>query len=388
MKKLKINDALLCKIYLYALLFTPALFIFVIIPAIPLISDLVKAIVLFTCLAIYLVAIFKNAVVLFTVDSFLSVIEHYNNARRQFNLPETFSPEQTEKKLLKFGTSCSPLSSVQTPNILQYRFTNSFSTLSKGKENVILTYHTDFLNEKEYNNITDSANKNSFALKGKKKPKFLSSEQKDAPLTRLTIVFIFAKTVDQEFLKRAYDTVCKQEGDDFDNSFLPCIIDLQNRICIFNSLCSSEIIIKPVKNVGIKFIKNYIFDGILPLINNEYMLDPSLLDKDIDLNQSLFDFWQSTKLELKHDDDKEKKLFEEMNHKDIVLKDDYLYVKWFDKGIVVWVGFDEEEKVADVLDFDSWDYPNISIISRKVVKELKKMITDYLKELGYTTEID
>lgn len=382
MKYPKLKNALLCRILTYVVIigiFTlPIVIIFCIKP----IPDLIKAISLIAFMVGLLIYIFKNFASLMAMDMGLACIHCHNTARTQFPLKNSFSAEKTKKKIESFGKAYPPSALSPKPDALQYKFCSPATVYTCGIEKVLLSYDADYLDKSLYNLIFNSASSNSNALKGKKKARFLDSNQKDAPLNRVTIAFIFAHRIDEKLRAELHKTVCKSSGDGMDVSFLTCVIDLENNVCVFNSLRAPYIGFGyPVINRGIRLIKKIVFNGSLPLADNNNLLEPL---KDFDTEQSLWDFWQFTTSEMKAEDKKDNKRFMEMNHGEITSEDDCIYVKWEDRGILLLVELDEDTKTVKSEAPEYWYYPKVNPISKATASEIKKIIIGYYSELGYT----
>lgn len=75
-----------------------------------------------------------------------------------------------------------------------------------------------------------------------------------------------------------------------------------------------------------------------------------------------------------------------MKHCDIIFEDDYIYVKWNDRGIWVSAELNEELKTVEIDAIDSWDYPKSHKMGKDTVKEIKSVINTYFAGLGYTTK--
>ena len=109
-------------------------------------------------------------------------------------------------------------------------------------------------------------------------------------------------------------------------------------------------------------------------------------DNDFDPEQSLWSFWRATKRELILDDKEAKKRFEKMKHRDIVMENGYIYLKWENRGIWTSINFDEELRLAEIDAIDSWDYPKSNKIANNTVNEIKSLINTYCAGLGYTAK--
>lgn len=380
----KLKQALLCRLLMYAVVLSAFITPIVIVATIQVIPAVISALFGISMGIGLLVYLIKNFIVLMAMDTGLATLHCYQTARKEFDLPKTQKTEQIEKRLSSFGKGYIPLPIEPKPNALRYRFNSPVTIYSKGIERIVITYHVDLLDKSRYLAILQSATANSKALTGKKKALLLDKSQKNAPLNRVTVAAIFANKVDPEFSAHLYDTVCKQEGDGFETAFLPCVIDLQKQTCVFNSMripyCGFAY---PVKNRGIRIIRKAIFGGKLPLKSNDSMLDPI---KDVDPEQSLWQFWHNMKKELVLQNIENKKRFETMQHGQIVLEDDFLYIKWEERGVWVAVELDKETKTAKIDPIHSWEYPKANAIAKKTIEDVKASISAYFAELGYSCE--
>ncbi len=195
---------------------------------------------------------------------------------------------------------------------------------------------------------------------------------------------IYAKQVDEKLRNRLFDVVCKNGGDGFDTAVLPCVIDLDEQICTFDSMRMPYIGFQyPVKNRGIKIIRKYLFNNKFPFTDSPDTLDPI---KDMDPEQSLWNFWRAMKNELVSNNKKLKNRFEKMKHGDIDFEDGYIYPKWEDRGLWISVELNEELRTAEIDPIDSWDYPKSYKMAKATAKEIKSLINTYFAGLGYTTK--
>jgi hypothetical protein len=267
--------------------------------------------------------------------------------------------------------------------VLQYKSNAPLTIYSSGIEEVIAVYHIDLLDKNQYHSIINSATANSNSLKGKKKHQFLDKSQKQSPLNRVTVIFIFAKQVDPDFRDHLFKAVCQNGGDGFETATIPCVVDLETQLATFDSMRIPYVGFQyPVKNRGIKLIRKCLFNGKLTFTNFPDAVDPI---KDIDPEQSLWSFWRNMKKELISDEKEAQKRYENMAHNEIIFDDGYVYLKWEDKGIWVSVELDEETKFAEIDEIDSWYYPKQNKIAKTTIKEIKGIINSYFAELGYTT---
>ena len=384
MKSPKLNNALLCRIIVYVVVLGGFIAPIIIVANLKFVPEAIKVIVgigLAFGLLIYLI---KNFVLLMAMDVGLAMLHCHNTARKQFVLPRFFSAKKVEKRISRFGQKCEPIAISPRPETLRYKSHAPMTIYSSGIEKIIATYHIDFLDKNQYQLIVNSATANSKTLKGKKKHHFLDKSHKSSPLNRVTVIVMYARQVDEKLRNSLFDVVCKNGGDGFDTAVLPCVVDLEKQICTFDSMRIPYTGFQyPVKNRGIKIIRQYLFNNKFPFADSPDMLDPI---KDMDPEQSLWDFWGTMKKESILDDKEHKRRFEKMQHREIILEDNYIYLKWEDHGLWISVELDEELRMAEIDPIDSWDYPKSHKIAKATIKEIKTLINTYFAGLGYTTK--
>ena len=384
MKSPKLKNALLCRILVYVVVLGGFIAPIIVVANLLFVPEAIKVIVGIGLVVGLLIYLLKNFVLLMAMDVGLAILHCHNTARKHFVLPESFSEQKVERRINRFGKKYEPSAISPRPETLRYKSNAPITIYSSGIEKIIATYRIDFLDKSQYQLIVNSATANSKALKGKKKHRFLDKSQKSSPLNRATVIVIYAKQVDEKLRNSLFDVVCKNGGDGFDTAILPCVVDLEKQICTFDSMrlpyTGSQY---PVKNRGIKIIRKYLFNNKFPFADSPDMLDPI---KDMDPEQSLWDFWKTMKKELVSDDKNMKKRFEKMKHRDILFEDGYIYLKWEDHGLWISVELNEELRMAEIDPIDSWEYPKSHKIAKATIKEIKTLINTYFAGLGYTTK--
>lgn len=384
MKSPKLKNALLCRILVYIVVLGGFIAPIIIVANLKFVPEAIKVIVGIGLAVGLLIYLLKNFVLLMAMDVGLAMLHCHNTARKHFILPESFSEQKVERRINRFGKKYEPSAIFPRPETLRYKSNAPMTIYSSGIEKIIATYRIDFLDKSQYQLIVNSATANSKALKGKKKHRFLDKSQKSSPLNRATVIVIFAKQVDEKLRNSLFDVVCKNGGDGFDTAILPCVVDLEKQICTFDSMRMPYTGFQyPVKNRGIKIIRKYLFNNKFPFADSPDMLDPI---KDMDPEQSLWDFWKTMKKELVSDDKNMKKRFEKMKHRDIIFEDGYIYLKWEDDGLWISVELNEERRMAAIDPIDSWDYPKSYKIAKATIKEIEILINTYFAGLGYTTK--
>lgn len=384
MKFPRLKNALLCRILVYVVVLGGFITPIILIATLYFVPDAIKVIVgigLVIALIVYMV---NNFILLMAMDVTLATLHCQNTARKSFALPRSFSIKKTENRILQFGKEYSPIAIHPSPYILKYKSNASMTIYSSGIEKIIIAYDIDFLDKSQYHSIINSANENSKFLKGKKKHRFLDKSQKNSPLNRVTVIFIFAKRVDDNFRSDLFKIVCQNGGDGFDTATIPCVVDLETRFATFDSIRIPYVGYQyPVKNRGIKLIRKYLFNNKLTFADSPDTLTPI---KDCNPEQSLWAIWKAMKKELILDDKESKKRYEKMNHEDIVFEDGYIYLKWKERGVWLSVEINEEIKEAEIDAVDSWYYPKPNKIAKDTAKEIKGIINIYFSQLGYTTK--
>jgi hypothetical protein len=382
MKSPKLKNALLCRILVYVVALGGFIAPIIVVANLKCVPEPIKVIAAIGLAAGLLVYLFKNLVLLIAMDIGLAMLHCHNTARKQFALPGSFSIQEIERRIVRFGKSCESTVGSPRPEILQYKSNAPITIYASGIEKVIATYHIDFLDKSQYHLIVNSATANAKALKGKKKHRFLDKSQKRSPLNCVTVIVIFAKRVDEKLRNSLFDLVCKNGGDGFDTAILPCVIDAEKQICTFDSLRLPYTGFQyPVKNRGIKIIRKYLFHNRFPFVDSPETLEPF---KDMDPEQSLWDYWKTMKKELASEHKNTKKRFEKMKHRDVIFEDGLLYLKWEGQGIWVLVELNEELRTAQIDPIDSWDYPKSHKIAKTAEKEIKSLINMYFAGLGFT----
>lgn len=384
MKFPKLKNALLCRILVYVVVIGDFIAPIIIVANLKFVPEAVKVIVGLGLAVGLLIYLLKNFVLLMAMDVGLAMLHCHNTARKHFVLPKSFSEQKVERRINCFGKGWEPTAISPRPDTLRYKSNAPITIYSSGIERIVATYHIDFLDKNQYQLIVNSATANSKVLKGKKKHHFLDESQKSSPLNRVTVIVIYASRVDEKLRNSLFDVVCKNGGDGFDTAILPCVVDLEKQICTFDSMPIPYTGFQyPVKNRGIKIIRQYLFNNKFPFADSLDTLDPI---KDMDPEQSLWDFWKTMKKELVSDDKNTKKRFEKMKHRDILFEDGYIYLKWEDHGLWISVELNEELRMAEIDPIDSWDYPKSNKIAKDTTKEIKTLINTYFAGLGYTTK--
>lgn len=347
------------------------------------VPDMIQVIVLFASLIGLIIYIVKNFVILMMMDMLLASLSCYRSARTLYHLQSSRTAEAIRSSILRFGIQCEPTAIKPAPSALQYKFSNPLTIYNSGIERVIAAYEVDFLSREIYRNIFSSAKTNSKSLIGKKKAIFLDSQQKKQPLHRVTVVLILAHKIDPAISQELYDLVCKQCGDEQENCFVPCIVDMERHTCVFNCVRVPYVGFSyAVKNRGIRIIKNSVFGGSLPLSEDHTLLPI----KDYDPEMSLWDLWRDLHHQYVGAARKIKRQFESMSEREICVKDDEMYAKWDKRGVCLEIQIDAEKMAAKVEPVTSWAYPKSQPIGKQLIQKISDHIHKYLANKGYSVE--
>ena len=377
----KLKNALLCRILVYVVVIGIPILAITLAVSIPVIPLPVRVLVCIGSAVGLLIYVVRNFAVLMAMDMALAVQHCRNTARRRFHLPRGFCEGRVERRLRRIGRAYEPTSIEPRPELLRYRSRAPITGYASGTETVVALYRTRLLTKEGYHATVRSATANSEHLKGRRRHLLLDREQKKAPLCRVTVALILADRLESGLIEKMDTAVCKNGGDGFDTAVLPCVVDLLEGVCVFDSERIPYTGFQyPVKNRGIAIIRKCVFGGRLPL-GEEHRLEPI---RDLDPEQSLWAFWRWMQRELVEQDREQKRRFERMAHGEIVLDDGFLYLKWQDRGVCLAVELDEASRRAEVDAIDAWDYPKPNAIAHRTADEMRETIRAYFASRGYT----
>lgn len=376
----KLKNPLLCQILILAIILgsflIPVLFLF----RLPFFPDWFRAIGSIVLDIGMLTYLLKSFLCLMTVDMTLASLHCYQKVRRRFPLPANFSPEKAKRRIAHFGEEYYPVSCPVPPQMLLYKSAYPLTIYSRSVEKLIAFYETPFLDKDQYRRFVSSAATNARALRGSKTHRFLDKNQRSAPINQVMVVLVFADRVEENFRLTLPDEVCKGGGDSFDSALLPCVVDLEQQLCTFDSLRLPGICFAiAAKNRGISLIRRLLFGGRFPYARAHEWLDRK---NETDWEQTLWSYWRTVKKELSCD----KKQFQKMSHGDMLFRDGYLYIKWRDRGVRVPVTLDHEAQCAKIENIDLWYYPKANKIAKEIAVDMKTKATAYFAHHGYAAE--
>ena len=382
MKFPKLKHAMFCRIFIYVVVLGAFFVPIAILLSLSFITETIKALGVLLLIVLLLVYLVKNFIVLMAMDILLASLYCQNTARRSFNLYKKRSIVKIQRSIIHHGREQVPTALCPKPDILRYKAQISQTVYCRSIEKIIATYSCEFLDEVEYQKIINSASANVKALIGHKKTIRTDPSQKNVPIHTVGVIVIFAMHVDEKLNVKLFDFVGKQAGDGWKYAIMPCVIDTQTMRCTFDSVRIPYVGMEyPVKNRGYHLIKKHVFGGKIPRKGNELLISI----KDYNPEESLWEFWHRMKVELILNDKEMKKIFESLKDEEILYEEDYLYLKWQERGVCLNVELDEDRKIVTVDAVDSWSYPRINKISKELINKTEKRISLYFNQMGYTT---
>lgn len=340
------------------------------------------------CLILLFVSVFlliKFSASAISSELVLKIIEANNKKRTKFDFPENLTKDKIESYIEKIGIKCEPTTVFPQPEILQYQFKMPVSAHAKGFETIISTYSIECLTNEELKNIIKSVKSSSKNLKVKKKAFYLDTQQKKAPLNRTNIVVIFADTVEETLEKHLFHILCKEDNDGFNESIIPCVLNLSNETIVFNCDWLPDAFSENfARNRGIKIIQNKIFKRKLDFKHNQNYVE--LKFDGIDTEQTIFQLLKNEGNQFVDFKKKINKKFKNMNDKEIIFEDDFLYIKSGEKGVAIYSEIIDETKTVNIDTIEFWDYPKRNQIPKKTVSQLQSLATNYFFNQGYTVK--
>ena len=383
----KIKHTLLCRILVYIVVIGGfSLPFFILLPIEAIHSD-IKGFACLICGISLLGYIFRNFFTLMALDLVLAGLEVHSKRADSYKLPKSFEPKKLFAHLRFFGKSYTPTALEPRPRELRYRSKHPLTIYNSGIEQIIAVYETEYLTAQEYRLIVSSAKTNAKALSGTKKHKLLDKNQKRAPLNRVTVVFIIAKAIDPSLEPQLPKKVAQGGGDGFEQSTLPCVIDLQNGICFFDGLMYPSGLPGvgvAVKNRGIRLIKHRLYGVSVP---KKYRLG-STVPSDYDPDMSLWELWREMRTLTVENARKLKRRFERMDDRKIIDEGDLIYIKWEKRGLMLAVERDDEHMTVRSEPVVFWTYPSKNRISKVTAKEIQALLTEHYAASGYTLTLN
>lgn len=387
MKFPKLKNAGLCRLTPYVVVITPFILVGVLLWSFDFIPPAVAGFGCIGLVALLLLVIFKNFIVLMAMDFAFSDI--YSNQRARKSFPINTTKKAILRRLSFLGRECQPTNLEPKPEMLRYKCSVSMTVYYKCIERMVAVYSSSYLDREEYNSMMRSAKANFKVLTGRKKPLLTDPSQKNAPICKCCFSVIIADSVDIGLSEELYKLVSSGNGDGEDSCILPCVIDLENRKCTFDSqkipYCGFSY---AAKSRVINMIARYVFGGRLPIKKSKDYIEPIYQDfYESDENTTVWEFWSKAYKELIGSEKEYKKLSASMTHGQVKEKDDFTYCK-VNKRIVMLYTEYKDSSMVTVEEPDLWDYPKVNKISKNHLEFIKSQITEYYTSMGYKVKFE
>lgn len=386
MKGPKLKHPGLCRAIPYFLLLSVPVIAVTLIALSDFLPSALQGLMAIAVVILFLFFLFRELPSLFALDLTLASLSCMNRARTQYTLPDSRSIADIEGAIARFGIECSPTALEPKPFALRYSFKHSWTVYAKGIELVLAAYRADALSTELYWKIFSSGKTNSKALIGRKKPRFLDKQQKKANLHRVTMIVILAGSVEPRLSANLYKRLCEQSGDEFEDTVIPCVVDLERRLVAYPSERIPYFGFSyAVKNRGCTLLKKILFGGRLPLRGNPHRIEPP---KDISPDHSLWQLWAELRHMMITEDRKIKKRFSSMEDRELRLEEDSLYIKWGNRGLILAAEYSEANGSYTVEKPEHWDYPKVNTMAKKTQAEIRTAITAYFSNRNSRVEFD
>ncbi len=332
----------------------------------------------------------KNIMVLFFLDVTLASLRAHSRVRKHFDYPTKNVGDDVakriEKRLCLWGSKCEPRNREPIPRLIKYSARISWTIYNSGVNKFILIYRAETLDKPLYDSIFQSAKTNTEKYIGTKKRIITDKHQKKAPLSVACVPVIIANRVEEAFSQKLFDTVCKGNGND-NKAFLPCVIDVERGICVFNSEKEPYFGFGySAKSRAYNLIKRYVFGGRLPFKNNDDKIKMHYGDDGFSEETSLWALWRFLKLEARDITRKEKKSVKSLKENDIKFEDDTVYIKIGKRTAVLPTL--EENGVLTLPYPEMWRYPTAQKIAKTTQKDIERRVSDFMTKKGYKIKFE
>jgi len=275
MKNIKLKNTVACGLALYLpVIVAIALGIGVLV----IFGESVGAIAIVVSIIVALIYLVKNFVNIMTISLLVDQISNWQKTRLWYSVGDD-TPQEIESRITAsckgFGVERQVRNTCPELVSVRYKRNHSWNYDVAANEKVVLLYRASELDDDNYNSIMRSAKSAVKELKCKVSDlKFLEKEQKKSPVLTAAAVIILADRIDFNLPEKI------RKAQNFnDTAVIPCVIELSSKRCWFDGL--KEVSLggsTPVKNRTIKLITKIVFNGKLPLKNNEDF-DYSTIDR-------------------------------------------------------------------------------------------------------------
>ncbi len=328
-----------------------------------------------------LVYLIKNFVEIMSIGLMAEQVSNWQKTRLWFDIGnENETAQEIAQRITERCKSHGKEKQVKTdcPELVSIRYKRYRSLMLDvaASEKIVLLYRTDYLDSNTYSNIMQSAKSAVKEMKCKVTDlNFLEKEQKKAPVITAAAMIIIADSIDFNLPQKIRKTPEFTE-----TAVMPCAIDLTAKRCYFDGMRDLSFGgSAPVKNRTIKLIVKTVFNGKLPLKNNENF-DYDILDRNA-TEVTLAELHKSYKEADAENSADIKRMGKTLGDGDVRIKDGFLYLKHGERLAVFGVFEDEDNPtVVEIGTDDFWSYPKKSKISKNDTAILKKRTKEFFKD--------
>lgn len=339
-------------------------------------NEEIGAAVLVLSLVVSLVLFVTNLKTIIHIDVTLSMLRSWQKDRLSFETDingTNFS--DVEKAISKRASKWGIAQENQNDTLLEfYKKTKTPYDMIKIVHQKLIIYSMPILTHDDY----------CAKLEEIKKSAYIMSEGKSDEVTATAVLFLTDRA-DQTVLSEVRNDDAMDENEN--GIIIPVVYDALSRQYYFDAFYDYNLFVKATKNYLLDSIKKIVFGGRFPIENNDrfdYSNEISVW-QDKTLGELIDDMKESEKREKQFVKDTAEQLMDGQ----MLYKDETLYIKHNGK-LATYITFVEEDKPDEVLvcDFDSWEYPVQTEISKKDQKVLKQMTVDYFNALGKRVVFD
>ena len=332
-------------------------------------NEEIAAAVLVLSLVVSLVLFVTNLKTIIHIDVTLSMLRNWQQDRLSFETDingTNFS--DVEKAISERASKWGIAQEIQNGAVLEfYKKTKTPYDMIKIVHQKLIVYSMPTLTYEDY----------CAKLEEVKKSAYIMSEGKSDEVSATAVIFLTDRT-DQTVLS----SVRKDDSmdDDENGIVIPVVYDALSRQYYFDAFYEYNLFVKATKNYLLDSIKKVVFGGKLPLENNDrfdYSNEISIW-QDKSLGELLDDMKESEKREKQFVKD----TYEQLMDGQMLYKDETLYIKHNGK-LAAFITC-EEDKPNEVLlfDFNLWEYPRETEISKKDQNALRQLAIDYFSARG------
>lgn len=349
----------------------------------------VRIFALLGSLVFSLIFALKNFALYLAADVILQEIYVWQKARQYFESDINGRDLKTAEKIISrrcrfFGKEIEP--TAKHENLIFFRLSRkNSSTINWSRtDKSFLVYSVPYLDEKNYNEILNSARA---YIKAENKPFkptiFTDKRQRESPVCKCSVILIMAERVSPYVFEKAVK--CTQN--EYDGCFMPCVAELSTGRYYFDSLKEAILTATTQKNKTVSLIKQLVFGGKLPLKNNDKMLPCEIDDEFFEM--TLWDFIKFYKKSVKESDEETARFINKMKVDEVKFDESFVFYKMEKKTAVLMAIEDEENEKKLVLILDAeYEYPVKGKFTISEVNKIRKRVREELENMGYEISFD